>query len=245
MIIAFLASLAASPQTAVDAERAFHDMAQKQGQWTAFRAFAAPDALFFAPGPVNAQQWLKDRKDPPAAVHWWPARSWVSCDGQTAINIGPALYGTKGYSLFTTVWQRQRDGSWKWLLDQGHRLPRAYPTGERPVVSRAACTGRPNIAEVAPPIGRSDHDPLADALAKASTDLLVLGDDRMPGPSLASRPVLDSVPIGAGSSPDRTLHWRSNAVKGGGPGARVLQLFLWDGKRYRLRLLALHEARKP
>jgi len=226
-----LLALAAAQASAVDAERAFADMAQKQGQWTAFRAYAAPDALMFVPGPKNAQQWLKERKDPPASVHWWPARSWVSCDGGVAVNMGPALYGTGGYGTFTTVWKRQSDGGWKWVLDQGRQLPKALAMGEKPKVTRASCRGRPKA------------DP--GGAEKLAPQPLVLEEGRSPSSRPSSEPKLDGRPIASGSSPDRTLHWRTTPMAGGAEGARVLQVFLWDGQAYRLHLTDIHEGRRP
>ena len=83
MILALLLAAApvSAPMSAIDAERAFAADAQKNGQWTAFRNSAAPDAVMFVPEKVNAQAWLKDRADPPVSVFWWPGRSYVSCDG--------------------------------------------------------------------------------------------------------------------------------------------------------------------
>jgi hypothetical protein len=112
MILALLLAAAEPPMTAIDAERAFVADAQKLGQWTAFRKYAADDAVMFVPQQVNAQAFLKDRKDPPASVYWWPGKSFVSCDGSYAVNTGPWVrqYG-KAVGYFTTVWKRQPDGS--------------------------------------------------------------------------------------------------------------------------------------
>lgn len=152
MIIALL--LAAAPvsaidarpaPSAIDAERAFAADAQKNGQWTAFRNSAAPDAVMFVPEKVNAQAWLKDRADPPVSVFWWPGRSYVSCDGSVAVNTGPWVRGygkTVGY--FTTVWQRQADGGWKWIYDGGDA--EKFARGEGGDVSPfiASCKGKPS-----------------------------------------------------------------------------------------------------
>jgi hypothetical protein len=139
MILALLLA-AAEPQSAIDAERAFAADAQKLGQWTAFRKWATSDAVMFLPQASNAQAWLKDKKDPPVAVFWWPGQSYVSCDGNTAINTGPWVreWG-KSVGYFTTIWQRQADGSWKWLLDHGDvlKIPRAE--GGDIKAERAAC----------------------------------------------------------------------------------------------------------
>ena len=144
MIAAILLAAAAAAPTAIDAERAFAADAQKLGQWTAFRKYATDDALMFVPQPTNAQSYLKDRKDPPVSVFWWPGRSYVSCDGTYAINTGPWVreWG-KSVGYFTTVWQRQPDGSWKWIYDAGDSLtlPRAEGSDIKPLT--ASCKTKP------------------------------------------------------------------------------------------------------
>jgi hypothetical protein len=140
--------------TAIDAERAFAAMAQREGQWSAFRAYAAEDAVMFFPQPANVQEKLAKAKNPPIAVQWWPAQSYVSCDGIVAVNTGPwALPKSNGY--FTTVWTRQGDGGWKWVMDGGDEKPTALP--EKPKQRTASCTGTPpmtpKIAEQGDRIG--------------------------------------------------------------------------------------------
>lgn len=139
MILAALILQAAAPQTAVDAERAFNAAAQARGQWTAFREFAASDATMFVPQPVKAQDWLKDRKDPPKSVEWWPTASYVSCDGKLAVNTGgwKRPDGLVGY--FSTVWRKEADGGWKWIVDGGDALKEARPRPAEPIVVRATC----------------------------------------------------------------------------------------------------------
>jgi hypothetical protein len=142
MIAVAFALAALAPATAVDAERAFAAMAQTDGQWTAFRAFAAPAGMMFVPETVNAQEWLRDRKDPPVPVMWWPGRSWVSCDGSVAVNTGSWVRnGGKSVGYFTTVWAREQDGSWKWLLDHGDTLAKPRPVGDEVRIKRGRCNG--------------------------------------------------------------------------------------------------------
>lgn len=111
-----------NPSAIVAAEMAFNRLAQEKGQWTAFRATAARDALMFVPDAVPAQTWLKGRKDPPASVKWQPHRVYMSCDGSTGVSTGAWQRpdGSNGY--FTTIWQRQEKGEWKWVLDHGDTL---------------------------------------------------------------------------------------------------------------------------
>jgi hypothetical protein len=109
---------AANPSAVIAAELAFAQLAQTKGQWTAFRETAAADAVMFVPQMIVAQQWLKGRGEPPVAVKWQPHQIWSSCDGSIAVTRG-AWQGPKAVGYFTTVWQRQRDGGYKWILDQG------------------------------------------------------------------------------------------------------------------------------
>lgn len=144
-MIEALLILAADPaaMTAIDAERAFAADAQKIGQWTAFRKWSSPNATMFTPQAGKAHDFLKPLKDPPVAVFWWPGRSYVSCDGNTAVNTGPWVreWG-KSVGYFTTVWQRQADGSWKWLLDHGDALQTARGEGGDIKARKASCTGK-------------------------------------------------------------------------------------------------------
>ncbi|MES2055567.1 MAG: hypothetical protein V4564_06505 [Pseudomonadota bacterium] len=141
MLLALL--IAAAPATtAVDAERAFATAALKDGQWTAFRRYATEDAVMFVPQVVKAQQFLKDRKDPPKAITWWPTESYISCDGSLAVNTGGWQRPDGAVGYFSTVWQRQADGGWKWIVDSGDELKIARDQPVKPKVVRPKCTGR-------------------------------------------------------------------------------------------------------
>ena len=152
MILAILLAAAApgpaaapKPMSALDAERAFAADAQKIGQWTAFRKWSTPDALMFTPQPVNARVFFGKLKNPAVPVFWWPGRSYVSCDGSVAVNTGPWVrsYG-KSVGYFTTVWQRQADGGWKWIYDGGDA--EKFARGEGGDISPfiASCKGKPS-----------------------------------------------------------------------------------------------------
>lgn len=157
MLLAALLLQAAGPQSAVDAERAFASAAQARGQWTAFRDYAAPNAAMYVPQRVHAQEWLRDRKDPPRSVEWWPTASYVSCDGKLAVNTGGAKWpdGSSGY--FTTLWMRQPDGSWKWALDYGAPLEVPRPPVGQPAIRKAECAKLPRrFPRMASPDGKPD-----------------------------------------------------------------------------------------
>jgi hypothetical protein len=200
MILALL--LAASSPTALDAERSFAADAQRIGQWTAFRKYADRDAVMFTPQAVWAYNFLKGRKNPPRSLHWWPAHSFLSCDGRTAVNTGPWFNpnGTQG-GYFTTVWQRT-GGRWRWVYDGGGPLGTNKPSPRKAgkaQVHRAVCGKAPGAPVIPPP-------PLSSHKARTSPE--------------------DN---GRGESADKTIGWDWKVAK---DGSRRFRVFQWNGQRY-------------
>ncbi|MDZ4307257.1 hypothetical protein [Allopontixanthobacter sp.] len=116
----------ANPSEVVAVELAFARAAREDGQWTAFRKFAADGALIFGRGGAfEAKPWLAKQQNPPQSVSWQPLAVWSSCDGSLAVtqfSFTDPHDGTTG--LGHTVWQRQRGGEYRWVFDFG------WPTGE-------------------------------------------------------------------------------------------------------------------
>ena len=148
----------------------------------------------FTPQAVWAQDFLKGKKDPPEAVRWWPATSFVSCDGHTAVNTGPwsRERGTR-HGYFTTVWQREK-GKWLWVYDGGDALkvPMKAPT----------------------PPGRSPRIVREQGARRARHS--AASADAQAGPHHARRQW-------PGQSADRTLGWDWKVEKTGARHLRVFQ----------------------
>jgi len=157
-LIAAASSAGVEAETAIDAERAFAADAQTLGQWTAFRKWSTDDALMFTPAPTRTHDLLNDKPDPAVPVYWWPGRSFVSCDGTLAVNSGPWVrqFG-KSVGYFTTVWKRQADGGWKWVLDHGDALGIARAEGGDIKPRKASCSGKPVGANVLGTIGAAGY----------------------------------------------------------------------------------------
>lgn len=154
----------ADPSAVIAAELAMARTARERGQWTAFRRFAADDALIFGSnGAIEARPWLKAQKDPPQAVAWEPHAVWSSCDGSLAVTRGGfrAPDGTVG--AFYTVWRRQRDGEHKWVFDFASPTPSAPAAPERIAAEVSACRaiGAEATAEPALAVRRSRDNSLA------------------------------------------------------------------------------------
>lgn len=114
------------PSTVIAAELAFAREAREKGTWTAFREWATGDAVWPAPKWENVQAALKGTADPAQAIVWGPDMVWVSCDGSFALSTGPATYPSGRKSRFATIWQRQSNGEYRWVLDQGFDLEDGY-----------------------------------------------------------------------------------------------------------------------
>lgn len=138
---AFLGS-AGEPSAVIASELAFARMAREKGTWTAFRETATEDALWPSPGWSNVRQSLKGAPDPAKAIVWEPDTVWVSCDGSFALSTGPATYPSGKRSRFATIWQRQDDGRYRWVLDQGFDLEAGYEKVEMIAAQVARCGER-------------------------------------------------------------------------------------------------------
>lgn len=130
---------AAQPSAVIAAELAFARMARDKGTWTAFRETSTSDAVWPGPAWENVQSALKGTADPAQPIVWEPDMVWVSCDGSYALSTGPARYPDGRTSRFATIWQRQDDGAFKWVLDQGFDLDDGYAKPEMIAARVAEC----------------------------------------------------------------------------------------------------------
>lgn len=233
----------AAQASAVEAERAFAADAQAIGQWSAFRKWAATDAILFVPEPAKAKDFLKDRADPPQSVRWRPAVAFVSCDGSAAVTTGPAEWPGGAHSSFTTVWTETADG-WRWRLDHGRETPGpSDPPGETRIV-RPDCSPAPasRDADYAARLFALTERGAAGkwddarwyreriALDGFAADVRVQRDDTQPATGAPKRLPRYAAPgpIRDGVSSDGTLRWRSNSITGK-PGAHDLVVTQWQG----------------
>lgn len=142
----------AQPSRIVATESAFARMAREEGQWTAFRAFAAPGAMIHGRnGAIPAEPWLAAQSDPAEAVQWGPREVWMSCDAKLAVSTGRFRDPEGIVGNFITVWQRQPDGGYRWVYDSGtpddpQPPPRAAPE-EGDIVVTAMDSVRGHVAD--------------------------------------------------------------------------------------------------
>jgi hypothetical protein len=122
----------------VEAEHAFAQYSIDHGMKDAFINFAAPDGVLFRRGPVNAIETWKSRNPAPTGLlTWWPSYADVSAAGDMGWTTGPYEFREKptdekpaDTGHFFTVWRRQPDGTFRFVVDLGieHPAPAAPET---------------------------------------------------------------------------------------------------------------------
>lgn len=113
-------------------EDAFCTMAKEKGLLAAFQHFAAPDVAFIDTdprkwrGPAAVMQRIGPDQ-PGVNLTWGASFTDVSDDGTMGYNYGryesrrtaPDGKESLHTGWFLTIWKRQPDGSWKYVMDNG------------------------------------------------------------------------------------------------------------------------------
>ncbi len=121
----------------VDAERAFAARALVIGWKNSFLEHFADDAIGFEGGQAGlAREQIRTNPDPPPEhrLIWEPRYGDVAGSGEIGYLTGPSQNilpsrnnGRPRHGVYASVWKRQRDGSFKVVLDVGVDTPRAAP----------------------------------------------------------------------------------------------------------------------
>lgn len=210
----------------VAAERAFAADGLAMGIKASFLKHSAPEAIVFAPGPVNAQALYAARPDKPhPPLVWWPLWAGISRSGDLGFTTGPATLGGKPSGWYFTVWKRQADGAWKWVYDGGSTSAHGdAPTQGSPPAYLPAATGPEKTSVEAMEQVRAAEAGLAKAaatglktayLAVLAADARVTGSPAVPATTpasvqaeLATRPAAAAfTPLGGGASEVGDLAW--------------------------------------
>jgi ketosteroid isomerase-like protein len=134
--LSFSPAAAESFDAVFQAETEFDAFTHAHGYTKGFFTYSAPDAIAFdGAGAIRIHDKLvaslaKDdsEKDAPSKLRWRPYRVAAAASGDLAYDLGPwTIEGTDKAGWFLTLWQKQADGRWLWVLDTG-----AGPAGAKP-----------------------------------------------------------------------------------------------------------------
>jgi ketosteroid isomerase-like protein len=158
----------------VGAERAFAKTALEKGIRDAFLEYLADDAIALEPDPVPAKEPLRARPAGPGYLAWYPIAAGVSLAGDLGYTTGPYELRPGGkddprviYGYYSTIWQKQADGSYRAFLDFGIQSPRSDM--KAPVDIQPAVPAKIETADLPKATGALDSMLAADrAFGKAA-----------------------------------------------------------------------------
>ena len=118
----------------VETEQAFSKTAEVKNARDAFMEFIADDGLLFRPNAVNGKKWMNEHPVPPSEKHpllaWQPIFAQMAAAGDLGFTTGPWEFKgdikdekPAGYGHFVTLWKKQADGQWRFVLDLGISHP--------------------------------------------------------------------------------------------------------------------------
>jgi ketosteroid isomerase-like protein len=227
----------------IEAERAFAARALVVGWKQAFLENFAPDAIGFSAGQVGlARDQIAKNPDPPPDLQlmWEPRFGDIAGSGELGYLTGPVRNvrasrdkGRPRHSNYTSVWKRQRGGSFKVVMDVGIDTPGPvpFPAGFTRAPQANRFSG--DYDETTPPLGTADgllnaglrqdqaraYRPLVTTSARLHRpNLMPIVGDRRILQWLASQPAFtsaDSRFAEAARSGDLGYTWGTYTTKGG------------------------------
>ena len=115
----------------VNSEIAFSKAAADSGIRAAFLAFLAGQSVVFRPGPVDGRALYSNIPASQGGLSWYPVVADISRTADLGYTTGPyeSRSGAPGAAIqhgyYASLWSRQKDGTWKVVLDTG--APNAAP----------------------------------------------------------------------------------------------------------------------
>lgn len=185
----------------VATERSFSRTSEQKGTREAFAAFIADDGILFRPRAVVGKKWMQEHPLPPATNHplltWQPIYAFMAQSGDLGYTTGPWQYKNdikdakpSAFGNFFTIWKRQSDGSWRFVLDLGISNPepkvQAKPSFPRYAPGRVTSTDvdatRAAVMNEEREFSKASADlGAAEAfLLKADVGVRVYREDKMP-----------------------------------------------------------------
>lgn len=151
----------------IETERAFAARALVVGWKNAFLEYFSPSAVGFAEGkPGAAREQIAKNADPPKDLQliWEPRYGDVAASGELGFLTGPVRNirasrdgGKPRFSNYTSIWKRQKDGSFKVVMDVGINTPSEvrFPAGFTRAPHKDRFTG--DYDDSTAPLGTADE----------------------------------------------------------------------------------------
>ena len=120
-----------SVQQLIDTDKAFNDMARTEGTGKAFIAYSAEDPVMIRPGsmPLLGRSAFVEvfSTVTGSALSWEPLKAEIAASQDLGYTFGRYTLRENGeikaYGVYVSIWKKQQDGSWKFVLDGGGTTP--------------------------------------------------------------------------------------------------------------------------
>ena len=122
----------------VEAEKTFAKTSVERGIRESFLQFFADDSVVFTPAPTNGKKFYANYDDKGRQLSWQPIFATISNAGDLGFTAGPWEMKKSAtdekpiaFGDFVSIWKKQRDNSWKVVVDLGVDHPEpSGPPGE-------------------------------------------------------------------------------------------------------------------
>ena len=114
----------------MEVDRAFSKLSEEKGMKNAFIEYADSNAVLLRPNEMpiigaNAIDYLIQLNDTDFTLSWEPNSGAISSSGDLGYTFGiyvmkPKSKDTTIYGTYTSIWKKQKDGKWKFILDSGN-----------------------------------------------------------------------------------------------------------------------------
>lgn len=125
--------VAAALQAIMQADRDFAALAAARDPGVAFATWAAPDGSLL--GGAYGPEAIGAVFAGGGTLEWGPVAGGMADSGDLGYTVGTAVQrganGRVGYSKYLTIWRRQSNGEWRWVVDGGNPRPADAPTPAR------------------------------------------------------------------------------------------------------------------
>lgn len=114
----------------MDADRAFSRLSEAKGMKNAFLDYIDSNGVLLRPNHLpllgaDAIDYLIQQNDSAYTLKWEPKNGAVAASGDLGYTYGlyvlkPTAKDTLIYGNYVSIWKKQKDGSWKFVLDTGN-----------------------------------------------------------------------------------------------------------------------------
>ena len=114
----------------IQADKSFSEMSVEKGMKSAFIEYIDSNGVLLKPDhlPIvgaHAIDYLIAQEDTGYTLNWQPHNAFVSQSGDLGYTYGvyalhPKNADTVFYGTYVSIWKKQGDGSWKFVLDSGN-----------------------------------------------------------------------------------------------------------------------------